>query len=366
MSSRAAKVVKRAPVVEVDKPAKPFLVQLRDVWRKNRIACVGLGVVILSWLMIEWFNRNRSISNWAHSQGFSYSSAYDYKLARQGIYFDALSRGTKSYAFNVMKGSSEYQNQTTKQKQHAAVTAFDFCYTEVKQYQERKKMTRIEKVLEMSTLLFTAEGYKFKTMIIKPRDMISEYESIGVTHDAQVDPDVEELLEKQKNLTETAKQVERNDNSKDEANVTDAMAVDTAVAVEPIGPNATDDVPETVEEAETVDEPKLLDETTHPASYKFNETFRVESLDDVQTDSFLSPEMKQLLLSSDKFIIDFQEDQLMIYRDHTIEPHEYSLGLNLGTAIMSLLPRQLPVNETLVDKKDEATDVRVFVSKREV
>jgi len=68
MGGARAQVVKRAPVVERVKPPKPWDVQLYDVWRKNKFACVSLAVVFLAWFAVIWFSRTNYIKSWAYSQ----------------------------------------------------------------------------------------------------------------------------------------------------------------------------------------------------------------------------------------------------------------------------------------------------------
>ena len=84
----------------------------------------------------------------------------------------------------------------------------------------------------------------------------------------------------------------------------------------------------------------------------------------------MSAELKKVLNEHPKFIVDFEEEQIMIYREYTIEPEEYSEALELGQKILSHLPKILPVNETVVSDDDKKKvvegDVSVFVSKTEL
>ena len=68
MGGARAQVVKRAPIVEKERPVKPWDVQLRDIWRKNKFACVSLAVLAVSWLAVLWFSRTNYIKSWAYSQ----------------------------------------------------------------------------------------------------------------------------------------------------------------------------------------------------------------------------------------------------------------------------------------------------------
>lgn len=79
----------------------------------------------------------------------------------------------------------------------------------------------------------------------------------------------------------------------------------------------------------------------------------------------MTPALKQLLLDHPKFFVDFQEDQIMVYREYTIEPSEYSEGLQLGAAVLAQLPRILPTNKTQSESNAKDADLSVFVSKSE-
>jgi len=72
------------------------------------------------------------------------------------------------------------------------VVAFDFCYTEVKTYQQNKRVNRMEKTHEFSALVFDAMDYTFKSMIVTPRDYVSDSDLYVPVHRA--DADTEELL----------------------------------------------------------------------------------------------------------------------------------------------------------------------------
>merc|ERR1711871_1750826 len=72
MGGARAQVVKRAPIVEKERPVKPWDVQLRDIWRKNKFACVSLAVLAVSWLAVLWFSRTHYIKSWAYSQGLNF------------------------------------------------------------------------------------------------------------------------------------------------------------------------------------------------------------------------------------------------------------------------------------------------------
>jgi len=349
---RGAVQVKRKAVVEEEPPVKPLGVRARDIWRKNKFACVSLAIVIISWVLVEWFNRNRAIGSWARSQGLSYSGSYDYKLAKKHIYFDILSRGTKSYAYNVMKGTSTFENQTTKEQETTNIKAFDFCYTEVKKYMQSKKIHRIERTQEFSAVMFDAPDFKFQSTVVTPRALIVDAEETAVP--TQADKDTEELIQKAK--AAKAKKTGKDEDSTNSSN-------GTAVA-EGNSSNST--------EAETPKTPKeeALKAETHPLSTKFNETFRVMAQDHVQSAAMMGPALKQLLLDNDKFFVDFQDEQFMLYKEHTMEPDEYSAAMKLGGAILANLPSVLPVKEVATTgKKKKAEvddDVSVFISRSEL
>jgi hypothetical protein len=119
--------VKRAAPVEKPKPAKPLSRQLWEMWHNNKFSCVMLAIIFVSWVAVMFFSRSNYIKAWAHSkvppttvrrrrqltrcsgQGLSYDSSHNYKFGRSLMYFDAVARGQKSYAFNVMKGFVDYQ-----------------------------------------------------------------------------------------------------------------------------------------------------------------------------------------------------------------------------------------------------------------
>jgi hypothetical protein len=347
MSTRA-KQIKRPKYVEPEKPTKPMSVQLRDMWRKNKFACVSLAIIAISMLVVVIFSRSSYIKSWARSQGFSYSADYNYKIAKNFLYFDALSRGQKSYAFNVMQGDVEFQNKSADnaiQKTH--VKAFDFCYTEVKAIQQNKRISRMEKTQEISALVFDARGYTFKPMIVTPREMQVESDFSDLPTQ-QADPDVEEHLrgpekdkdseeerkgatsldQRKKDTKERAQKLAEGDAGKSGQYASTDNATNTTNA-----DNATDTIEATQDESTKGNvsntETQELDNDTHPLSTKFNSTFKIEANDHVQANSMLPATLKQLLLDHSKFFIDFQEDQFMIYREYTMEPEQYSEALKL-------------------------------------
>merc|ERR1712196_38804 len=171
-----------------------------------------------------FFSRSRYIASWASSQGLSYSGDYDYKFAKKHLYFDAISRGQKSYAFNVMKGTVDYTNKSASDaEERTTVKAFDFCYTEVKTIQQNKRIQRFEKTQEFSALVFDADGYSFKSMIVTPRDMQLDSD-ISEVPVQQADPDVDGLLKgPQKDKDDDDK--DKDDGAAADKNETDAPKV---------------------------------------------------------------------------------------------------------------------------------------------
>merc|ERR1712086_594393 len=159
------------------------------MWRKNTFACVMLALVTVSATLIMIFSRSSYIKSWAYSQGFTYDSSYNYKFSKNFVYFDAVGRGQKSYAFNVMKGEVAYANKSAGEDQQASVQAFDFCYTDIKTIQQNKRVHRMEKTHEFSAVVFDVYGYGFKSMIITPRDMQVEGDMDALPVQ-QADPDV--------------------------------------------------------------------------------------------------------------------------------------------------------------------------------
>merc|ERR1711871_1466861 len=360
MGGARAQVVKRAPIVEKERPVKPWDVQLRDIWRKNKFACVSLAVLAVSWLAVLWFSRTNYIKSWAYSQGLTFDASYNYKLARGYTYFDAVRRGQKAYAFNVMKGNVDYKNKSASDaEERTTVKAFDFCYTEVKVSQHKSRVVRQDKQHEFSALVFDVPDYMFKSMIITPRDMEIETDQSDSRVEA-ADADTEELMKgpvKEKNdKLDDAKA----DGKSKVPSTSDKKDKKKAGEPKIAGGEKASEVPAVVAEKENKTATPSLN-ATHPFSFKFDEAFKIEATDHVQADGILSPELKQLLLDRPNFFVDFEEEQFMIYREYTIEPSEYSAALELGEAILSHLPSRLDVNATI--KKDQ--DVSAFVSKRE-
>jgi len=340
---------------------------LKDMWRKNTAACVVLIIFAVCTMLIMIFSRASYVKSWAYSQGFTYDSNYDYKFAKKFLYFDAVGRGQKSYAFNTMKGEVDFTNKSAGEEQKSSVQAFDFCYTEIKTFQQNKRVNRMEKTHEFSAVVFDAFGYSFKPTIVTPREMQVDFDSDDLPVQ-QADPDVEELLkgpQKDKDDDEDGDKIP----AAAAGNTTEnATAAEEKKDDAPGAPQVADEsaIPDTSEEEA---EPKAFNDT-HPLSAKFNVTFKVEASDHVQAEEVMSPAMKQLLLDHPNFFVDFQEDQIMLYREYTIEPKEFTAALELGKAILSLLPNTLPVNETVPEegakKKAVDSDISVFVSKSEL
>ena len=84
------------------------------------------------------------------------------------------------------------QNKTDSNTEKSAVVAFDFCYTEVKTYQQNKRVNRMEKTHEFSAIVLDAMDYTFKSMIVTPREYVSESDLYVPVNRA--DADTEELL----------------------------------------------------------------------------------------------------------------------------------------------------------------------------
>merc|ERR1711939_562304 len=159
----------------------------------------------------------------------------------------------------------------------------------------------------------------------------------------QMDPDVEEILKKKDDLEDDTGEVkgERND-------TTSNMKAKAAESV------ADDDIPSAIPPtAAGVDTKNKIDRNstgvfnnkTHPLSTRFNASFFVEANDHSQADAILSPELKHFLLEHPQFFIDFQEDQIMVYREYTLEPNEYSLALDLGKRVLGSLPANLTLGK---------------------
>lgn len=427
-----AQIVKRAEPVEREKPQKPLKIVIRDIYRKNTFACWALLIVFISWLAVWFFSRNGAIKSWASSQGLSYSGEYDFKFGKKFSFFDAISRGQKQYAFNVMKGSTSYMNATTKAEEQTRVQAFDFCYTEVKTFQQNKRVTRMDKTHEFSALVLDAHNdMKFKSLKITPRDMMLEGDGTDLPVQ-QADPDVEAVLKgpqkdddddddgpppvnkKGRKAKQAAGKVAK-EKKRSDSNTThysdpkhpegtrrvtikgnkaviqgtdskagkpwevEAVVNDTKITVDFTPKGGPKDILGRLVKGAIVWEDgnkwtqvaanatvvEVLKNTTHPLSAKFNETFKVEAQDHKQADAVLTPALKQYLLDNPKFFIDFEDDQVMIYREFTIEPADYSDGLKLGKSLLGHLPALLPTTPPKNGTKDDH-DLSVFVSKTEV
>lgn len=329
--------------------------------------------------MIMIFSRSSYIKSWSRSQGFTYDSSYDYKLHKKYPYFDAVTRGQKPYAFNVMKGEIDYKNKSADDAaEKASVKAFDFCFTEIKTIQHNKRISRIDRTQEFSALVFDAFGYTFKPMIITPREMQIENDFSDLPVQ-QADPDVEDLLkapeeklaEKKAKADKKAQEAAAAANASNASNATDAAAEEApAVVAAEEDPAAAAMKAEEAAQNATANETEKVDfNKTNPLSHKFNETFKIEAIDHVQADGVLSAALKQALLDHPQFFVDFQEDQFMVYREYTMEPEEYTEALQLGAIVLGHLPTALPINETATEDPkaaEKALDLTVFVSHSEL
>jgi len=246
-------------------------------------------------------------------------------------------------------------------------------------------------------------GYTFKSMVVVPREMQVESD-ISDLPVQQADPEVEALLAEQENKRKEAiKQKEEkaaealktaeaalaaakeggNETAikgAEEALQTATLVLNTTVANATNASNASNASNTTVVE----DAAKEFTNETHPLSHEFNTTFKVEASSHAQADQLLSAVLKKQLLEHPKFLVDFQEDQIMIYREYTMEPDEYSEAVKLGAALLEHLPDLLAVEDASAeeakvdeegaeadgkkadDKKMADLDMTVFVSKTEL
>jgi len=329
--------VKYEPYVPADKPKNtpPLDVRVKKFCRNNKLLVGAAAGVFAIYILGMFFGRTRVASNFASSQGFEFDSSTDYKLHRRLAAFETLSRGTKQYAFNAMKGNLPFSDDGKQ----AAVQAFDFSYTEAKMTSMNKRVARSEKVHELTAMLFQAPNLAIKSLLVSPRDMVLDIDE--GTPEARVDPDVEDVMAA----------------DKDQASEEEDDAESPQVAAET---NTTETEPETAEdpEEEAAAEEQLLE--LDMLSQNFNETFVVETLDPTQTAEVINPELKSLLLKNPSFIVDFQANKFLIYREFTFEADDYGTVLEMGQAILRNLNREIPA----ASKESEDAEVpQVFVSR---
>jgi len=309
-----------------DRPAKhknapPLDVRIRKFCRKNTWLLVLAGAVLVLWVLMYLFGRSRAASIFAASQGFDFSSSTDYKIPKKLAVFETLARGSRQYGFNVIKGELAYGEDASKA---ASVTAFDYCYTETKVYTANKRVSKTEKVHELSAMMFGA-GSKLgiKSLLISPREMMIEGQEAPA---ARADPDVEDVMRSSKE--------EAAEDDEDE----DDDAEKPAVAAEQ---NSTAEADTAEEPAEAADE-EPAEAELDKLSVRFNETFAVETIDAEQAAAVISPALKKLLLSDPSFMIDFQDNRFLVYREYTFEPADYHTVLELGKAVLDELNREIP------------------------
>merc|ERR1711935_644186 len=180
--------------------AAPLEVRIKKFCRHNKSLMVAAAVMLLAVIAMWFFGRSRAASKFASSQGLEFSSSADYKLPKKLSAFDTLSRGTKQYAFNVMKGEI---NQ-------ASVSAFDFSYTETKSMRAGKKIARSDKVHELSAMMFSKPGLGIKSVLVSPREFVLEDEFAAPA--ARDEPEEEDEDDKEKTV-----QPEQNDTKPEEA-----------------------------------------------------------------------------------------------------------------------------------------------------
>merc|ERR1711934_686619 len=194
-SSSATKRHKYEPIGSTgptkSKASPPLDYVIKRFCRRNTSLLMGVGAVVVIWILMYLFGRARAASKFASSQDFEFASAADYKLPKRLAGFEALSRGAKQYAFNVMKGSVPYGGESKA----AAVTGFDFCYTETKVYTASKRVAKTEKVHELTAMMFSSEDLRVKSLLISPRDMVLDADMDG-TVAPRADPDVDDLMRK--------------------------------------------------------------------------------------------------------------------------------------------------------------------------
>lgn len=220
--------------------------------------------------------------------------------------------------------------------------AFDFCYTETQMYSGNKRVARAEKVHELTAMLFSTSHLKIKSLLISPRDMVLEADEGAPS--ARADPDVDDVMR-----PDTAQKDEDEDDDDDEEQ--------PAADAEP----SKDKASETdSERQESEDSPAEPEEELDVLSDKFNKTFVVETLDVTQTAEVIDPALKSLLLKHPDFIVDFQENRFLIYREYTFEAEDYSTVLELGKKILGALDRELPMPSAEPALSDS---LKVFVSR---
>jgi len=332
--------VKYEPYVPADKPKNtlPLDVQVKKFCRNNKLLVGAAAGVFVIYVLGMFFGRTRVASSFASGQGFEFDSSTDYKLHKRLSAFETLSRGTKQYAFNAMKGKIPFSDDGKQ----ASIQAFDFSYTESKMTSMNKRVARSEKVHELTAMLFQAPNLAIKSLLVSPRDMVLDVDE--GTPEARVDPDVEDVMTADKN--------EDSPEDDDEDDVESPQVAAEANTTEP------EPVKEEEPEEEAAAEEELPELDT--LSQNFNETFVVETLDPLQTAVVINPELKSLLLKNPSFIVDFQDKKFLIYREYTFEAEDYDTVLEMGQAILRNLNREIPA----ASKESQDAEVpEVFVSR---
>merc|ERR1711865_423912 len=329
--------VKYEPYVPADKAKNtlPLDVQVKKFVRNNKLLVGAAAGVFVIYVLGMFFGRTRVASSFASGQGFEFDSSTDYKLHKRLSVFETLSRGTRQYAFNAMKGNIPFSDDGKQ----ASVQACDFSYTESRMTSMNKRVARSEKVHELTAMLFQAPNLAIKSLLVSPRDMVLDVDE--GTPEARVDPDVEDVM--------TA---DKNEETPEDEDEDDVESPQVAVEANTTEPEPVKEEPE--EAAAAVEEEEELPELDN-LSQNFNETF-----DPVQTAQVINPGLKSLLLKNPSFIVDFQDKKFLIYREYTFEAENYTTVLEMGQAILRNLNREIPA----ASKESQDAEVPIqFVSR---
>eukprot|EP00656_Telonema_subtile_P010651 TRINITY_DN1516_c0_g1_i13.p1 TRINITY_DN1516_c0_g1~~TRINITY_DN1516_c0_g1_i13.p1 ORF type:complete len:389 (+),score=130.21 TRINITY_DN1516_c0_g1_i13:100-1266(+) len=332
-------------------PAPPLDVRVKKFCRQNKPLVVAAAALLLSLILMWFFGRSRAAGKFASSQGLEFSSSADYKLPKKLSAFETLSRGSKAYAFNIMSGDLAYEGGT------AQVSGFDFSYTESKAFAVKKRVSKSDKVHELTAMMFSKAALGIKSLTVSPRNMVL---------------DADDAPRQYREAT-----VLKPGDSGDCASCAtpwglspgfdlhQAQAPDTLISMTKDEP-----APEAAAEEAAPEEEEVVEEEAEAAqeeepeldvlSSKFNSTFVVETIDVDQTTAVLSPGLKKLLLKQPDFFVDFQDDRFLVYREFTFENQDYSNALELGKQILAELNREIPGPTPGVDLGEAPT---VFVSR---
>eukprot|EP00656_Telonema_subtile_P010657 TRINITY_DN1516_c0_g1_i23.p1 TRINITY_DN1516_c0_g1~~TRINITY_DN1516_c0_g1_i23.p1 ORF type:complete len:372 (+),score=136.66 TRINITY_DN1516_c0_g1_i23:100-1215(+) len=315
-------------------PAPPLDVRVKKFCRQNKPLVVAAAALLLSLILMWFFGRSRAAGKFASSQGLEFSSSADYKLPKKLSAFETLSRGSKAYAFNIMSGDLAYEGGT------AQVSGFDFSYTESKAFAVKKRVSKSDKVHELTAMMFSKAALGIKSLTVSPRNMVLDADDAAPA--PRADPDVDDLMTKDE-------PVKKDSDDEEDDQEKPAKGAAPEAAAEEAAPEKEE------EEAAQEEEPEL-----DVLSSKFNSTFVVETVDVNQTTAVLSPGLKKLLLKQPDFFVDFQDDRFLVYREFTFENQDYSNALELGKQILAELNREIPGPTPGVDLGEAPT---VFVSR---